>query len=389
LDFSSNQHASASNQARPNVFTLKALSVSASTQPLNPRNIRKFEGGELIGATTNTLLLTNVGPAQLGKYSVAVSNNLGGMESQGTTLNLAPFAFSTQPQSQTVLGGTNVTFTVTVAGKPPFTYQWRLNGSDLSGATDSTLILTNVYPEQSGNYSVAITNEYGGLLSSTGALRILPLMIASQPTNVLALLWSPVVFSVSELGQGPFTYQWRFNGKGIVGATERSLVLTNAHLCNWGNYDVLISNNYGATSSAPAQLTLRQVDVWGNTDYSHVANYAAGLTNVIAIASGYYHMLALKEDGKVLAWSSSYDQTNIPPYVSNAVAIAAGGFHNLGLKADGTVMCWGSGFYNSTAVPPGLSNIVALAGGEYHSLALGYSGDLVAGWRPKRKELLE
>src|ERR1035437_8495156 len=39
LDFSSNQHASASNQARPNVFTLKALSVSASTQPLNPRNI--------------------------------------------------------------------------------------------------------------------------------------------------------------------------------------------------------------------------------------------------------------------------------------------------------------------------------------------------------------
>src|ERR1035437_9387284 len=43
LDFSSNQHASASNQARPNVFTLKALSVSASTQPLNPRNIHGIE----------------------------------------------------------------------------------------------------------------------------------------------------------------------------------------------------------------------------------------------------------------------------------------------------------------------------------------------------------
>ena len=45
LDFSSNQHASASNQARPNVFTLKALSVSASTQPLNPRNIHKLDYG--------------------------------------------------------------------------------------------------------------------------------------------------------------------------------------------------------------------------------------------------------------------------------------------------------------------------------------------------------
>src|ERR1035441_7165469 len=61
LDFSSNQHASASNQARRNVFTLKALSVSASTQPLNPRNIRfhrcrrRSVDNTLPGATENYL----------------------------------------------------------------------------------------------------------------------------------------------------------------------------------------------------------------------------------------------------------------------------------------------------------------------------------------------
>ena len=39
LDSSSNQNALACNQARPNVLTLKALSLSAHTQPLNSPNI--------------------------------------------------------------------------------------------------------------------------------------------------------------------------------------------------------------------------------------------------------------------------------------------------------------------------------------------------------------
>ena len=46
LDFSSNQHASACNQARPNVFTLKAPSVSAPTQPLTPLNIQIWHIGK-------------------------------------------------------------------------------------------------------------------------------------------------------------------------------------------------------------------------------------------------------------------------------------------------------------------------------------------------------
>src|ERR1035437_5190874 len=72
LDFSSNQHASRSNQARPNVFTLKAISVSASRQPLNPRNIQKF----IEALNTQTSRGIPVGPAASIVFAEAVMIDL-------------------------------------------------------------------------------------------------------------------------------------------------------------------------------------------------------------------------------------------------------------------------------------------------------------------------
>jgi hypothetical protein len=95
------------------------------------------------------------------------------------------------------------------------------------------------------------------------------------------------------------------------------------------------------------------------------------LSNVVAIAGGYYHSLALKADGTVIAWgNNSYGQTTVPAGLSNVVAIAGGYYHSLALKADGTVIAWGNNNYGQTTVPAGLSNVVAIAGGYLHSLAL-------------------
>lgn len=337
----------------------------------------KLEGAFIPGATNSYLTLTNVNLSAAGAYSVAASNLLGGMISPVAGLTVLPFSFSTQPRSQTVLAGSNVTFSVSVSGVGPFSFQWRHGGTNLSGATDSSLLLPNIQPTQAGLYSVAVTNNYGGGISSSANLNVVPLAIVGQPTNVLALLWSPVVFSVTPAGQGPFTYQWRFNGTNLNGENMNTLTLTNVHSRHVGNYSVLVGNSYGLTSSAPASLSIRQVAIWGDAG-SGQANFPLGLTNIKAIAAGYYHTLALRNDGTVLAWGFSYDQTNTPPNITNLVTIAAGGFHNLGLKADGTVVGWGSGFYNSIAVPPGLTNVVALAGGEYHSLALKADGTVIA-----------
>jgi alpha-tubulin suppressor-like RCC1 family protein len=57
------------------------------------------------------------------------------------------------------------------------------------------------------------------------------------------------------------------------------------------------------------------------------------LSNVVAVASGSSHNLALKKDGKIVVWGkNTFGQTNLPPDLSNVVSIAAGSVHSLALK---------------------------------------------------------
>jgi hypothetical protein len=83
-----------------------------------------------------------------------------------------PPSITTQPTNQTVTVGGTATFSVTASGAPPLSYQWNFNGTNLSGATNQTLTLTNVRPSQAGNYAVLVTNVSGSILSSNAMLTV-------------------------------------------------------------------------------------------------------------------------------------------------------------------------------------------------------------------------
>ena len=120
---------------------------------------------------------------------------------------------------------------------------------------------------------------------------------------------------------------------------------------------------------------------WGDNQYAEL-NTPAGLSNIVAIAGGGIYSMALRSDGTVIAWGDDSDgETNLPAGLTNAVAIAAGGWHGLALKRNGTVVAWGAGTgtntylnYKQNIVPAGLTNVIQIAGGLLNSLVLVGSG---------------
>ena len=87
------------------------------------------DGANLAGATSATLTLSSVTSANAGSYRAVVSNSAGSATSAAATLTVNPAvvapAITTQPASQTVTAGANVTFTVAASGTAPLSYQWQ------------------------------------------------------------------------------------------------------------------------------------------------------------------------------------------------------------------------------------------------------------------------
>jgi hypothetical protein len=80
--------------------------------------------------------------------------------------------------------------------------------------------------------------------------------IATQPASQTATAGGNVTLSVIAQGSDPVSYQWRFNGTALAGATASTLALTNVQPAQAGEYSVVLSNSFGAVTSASAMLTI-------------------------------------------------------------------------------------------------------------------------------------
>lgn len=81
-------------------------------------------------------------------------------------------AIMVQPSNRSVYVGDNTTFSLTVIGDVPMSYQWYYNGTSLAGATNATYTITNVQTNNAGNYSVIVANYGGSITSSLATLTV-------------------------------------------------------------------------------------------------------------------------------------------------------------------------------------------------------------------------
>ena len=176
-------------------------------------------------------------------------------------------AITNQPASRSALVNSNASFSVAASGNGLLRYQWRRNDTnDLAGATNATLILTNVQSSSAGGYSVKVTDSLGAVTSLVATLDVLaPPAIMTQPASQTAIAGRNATFSVLTTGSEPLSYQWFFNTNSpLARATNSTLLLTNVGLHDAGMYSVAVTNAAGSVSSEFAALAVNRPPVPGS-----------------------------------------------------------------------------------------------------------------------------
>jgi hypothetical protein len=176
----------------------------------------------------------------------------GGVRVPGT-----PPTIVTQPVDQTVFASQTVTLSVVPGGAGPFRYQWRFNGNNLPGETNASLVLANVQTAQGGAYQVVVLNASGAVDSAVATVTVVQAAtILAQPAPRYVNPGATTNFTVVAIGNGPLSYQWRFNGGNLPNETNATLVLTNVQLPNDGDYDCLVTDAIATISTVPARLVV-------------------------------------------------------------------------------------------------------------------------------------
>ena len=157
-----------------------AMTLSATTRPLHI--------GALVDAQTGWMYYSSTVIDETAIYNRALSaSEIQALYNSGSagkcTTPTAPF-ITAQPANQTVTVGGTATFTVMACGTPPLSYQWHLNGTNLAGATGTSLTLSNVQLAQAGTCVVRVTNAYGSTNSADAVLTVNQASVVSRHPQV-------------------------------------------------------------------------------------------------------------------------------------------------------------------------------------------------------------
>gem|GEM_PF-859890 len=399
-----------------NLNAILSVTVGPSATPLT--YIWTKDGNYVSGATNSTLSILNATSADEGTYQVVVANSAGRTASQTVTVTVAqPPVITSQSTGKNIVLGVSVTLSVTVTGRTPFSYQWRKNGTAISGAVGSTYQIASAGTNDFASYDVTISNTDGTAVSTLIAIGETPTAPAiTAITEDLAIPVGTVTnLVVTATGSVPLSYQWYYQSNVLIGATQSVYALTMAST-NGGEYEICVSNGYG-TAWANVEVTLivlpTIVSVSGDTNAiqggvatfsviaSNATDYtwyfgsnvvASGTNNILTIKNvqfsqaGDYSVIVKNTNGKVTQKVGTLTVYIPPQVVKNPISasVSVGETITLTSSFSGTGTLTYQWYKNATIMLGAtnatlvISNATVSASGEYSVLATSPYGSVLS-----------
>ena len=387
-------------------------------------------GVNLSGATNVTLTLTNVQLGMEGPYNAVVTDNggMGSIASSNASLNIVTppvITSQTLPTNILCIYGNYVSVSVTATAPGqfngfPISYQWKLNGTNISGATSNTYSFFAT-DNSGGNYSVMVSNAAG----STNANWQVAVTNAINVTNDVLLIYNTNSSNSTALKDYYLAHRPMISGANVLGIacdTNEITSSTNyttqiaAPVLNWltnnptkrPQYVVFFYDMPTRLSSYPSGYgsvsynlhnaypnwrpfvnyinggTLADCEAYVDKIAYFGSNYSPGQLIISASAGGYGNTNYVLDGIRHGAGYSGFE--NYSPYsgvvggVTNGL-IAAGVPTNSILFSDGTEIISNGIAYNLPH-PTGVTNVAGyICWGGHSSLGAGYAIDGTVQWK--------
>ena len=266
------------------------ISVSVSGLELS---YQWYKDGTLIkDATASTLSFSKVGREASGLYYCIVQNSAGSVQTNTVKVCIITYpAIVTQPSDIEIGEYSMGSLSVSAEGER-LTYQWYKDGTLIEGATESTLIFTNIQASTIGNYYCIIKNPVGIVQTDTVSVSIsLKPAIEVEPSDININRGCNGSISVVASGSD-LTYQWYKDGVLVEGATESILEFPNIQKKSQGSYYCIVTNSNGSTQTKSINLSVNDVNTFyvvpngaGYKDGSSWNNAFANIQTAIDAAS--------------------------------------------------------------------------------------------------------
>lgn len=388
----------------------------------DPYTVQWMRNGiDLPGETNATLVFPNLQAPQAGQYVARASNEFGTSTNAPFFLGVlpAPPQIGTQPEHQAVPVGGEIRLSVVVAGSEPFSFQWLRSGTPVLGATNSSLVIRDATDANDGDYTVTISNDLGTITSTPATVSTGRPRFSSQPRSFRGLRNRPWRLEAAVVTPESPSLAWYLGTNRVADAIGPVLDLPQVTASVEGEYRLVASNSFGMSTSVVAHVTVRtppaplpepMIAVHAESEMARPESFnqvleaamssislpfAVGLqadgtliqwnhsndparpfrppenlTNVVALATGIHHALALSADGRVRSWldpfGTDHGQAQVPPDLDRVVEIAAANQFNLALQDDGVPVSWPMG----GSLPGNLTGVAAISANQNHAAAL-------------------